>query len=166
MKLLAAGALLVGLACLSHARARVWESDLSLWRETVKTSPLSPRVHNNLGRAYSLLGQYQRALDEWQLELRLAEDTRRSPYQRGFSQVVATANIAYLLLNLGAVEEAKRLLDALLIVAPNFAPVRFNYAAYLAFTGQCEAAVQEYAAAMTYDRWMTPPRLACHAGTR
>lgn len=161
-----AGAVLVGLALLTQQRARVWHDDFTLWTATVANSPQSPRVHNNLGRAYSLKGEYARALREWQLEIRLSEDPRRSPYQRQFSQVVATANIAYLLLNLGDLARARDLLDALLIVAPDFAPVRFNHAAYLAMTGQCLAANAEYAKALTLDRWMEPPTLRCRTGTR
>lgn len=163
MKTLSAGLLLVGLACLTHQQSRVWESDLTLWTHTAQWSPHAPRVLNNLGKAYARAGQYQLALDAWQAEIREANDTRRSPYQRAYGRDVANANIAYLLINLGDLQTADELLRALLTVSPEFPPARFNHGALLALRGECDAAREEYRYARQLD-WTLPMReLPCRA---
>jgi tetratricopeptide (TPR) repeat protein len=51
---------LFGLLTLS--RNGVWTDEIRLWKDAVTKNPLSPRPHNNLGKAYHEDGQLEQAL--------------------------------------------------------------------------------------------------------
>ncbi|HWX53890.1 MAG TPA: tetratricopeptide repeat protein [Verrucomicrobiae bacterium] len=57
-------------------RNRVYQSQLSLWKDTVSKSPRKPRAHNNLGYAYYVLGDVDHAIDEFRFALSLDRDYR------------------------------------------------------------------------------------------
>jgi tetratricopeptide (TPR) repeat protein len=54
-------ALALGLAALTWRRNLDYASEVSLWRATVRSAPLNPRAHNNLGVAYELAGRLSEA---------------------------------------------------------------------------------------------------------
>ena len=51
-----------------------WKDDLTLWSETVKTSPDSAKAHNNLGHAYFENKSYDQAIAEYKEALKLYPD--------------------------------------------------------------------------------------------
>ncbi|MFH1504683.1 MAG: tetratricopeptide repeat protein [Candidatus Omnitrophota bacterium] len=51
-----------------------WKDRASLWRATVKVSPLSPKAHNNIGDIYSLEGNYLKAAQAFQTAVKLRPD--------------------------------------------------------------------------------------------
>jgi tetratricopeptide (TPR) repeat protein len=61
----------VCLAGTTYARNRVWQDDLTLWRDVAAKSPGNARAHNDLGYVYLSRGDVDRALQEFQTALRL-----------------------------------------------------------------------------------------------
>ena len=51
-----------------------WKSHASIWRATVKVSPLSPMAHNNMGDVYGLEGNQAKAAEEFKRAIELRPD--------------------------------------------------------------------------------------------
>lgn len=66
-----ASALALLLALFTHQRNDLYRDQLSLWADAVLKSPNKARPHNNLGRAYALQDEWDRAIDEFRLAARL-----------------------------------------------------------------------------------------------
>jgi protein involved in temperature-dependent protein secretion len=52
----------------------LYRDEVSLWSDTVMKSPNKARPHNNLGHAYALQGDWDRAIDEFRMAARLDPD--------------------------------------------------------------------------------------------
>ncbi len=48
-----------------------WFNEDTLWFATVKYSPSSPNIHNNLGDVYARRGEYDKAIEEFKLAIQL-----------------------------------------------------------------------------------------------
>lgn len=62
---IALGVLLAILAYLTHEQNKVWESDITLWTDTVQKAPSLSKGHANLGYAYLKEDDYDRAYDQF-----------------------------------------------------------------------------------------------------
>jgi protein O-mannosyl-transferase len=56
------------------ARNQDWKTPERLWRQTVVSSPDSPRAHNNMGDAYGREGNIEAALNEFKRSIELKPD--------------------------------------------------------------------------------------------
>jgi tetratricopeptide (TPR) repeat protein len=66
--------LVVGLCLMTVQRNTLYRDQLSLWSDAVKKSPNKARPHNNLGHAYALHGDWDRAIDEFRIAAQLDSD--------------------------------------------------------------------------------------------
>lgn len=66
--------LVVGLCLMTVQRNTLYRDQLSLWSDAVKKSPNKARPHNNLGHAYALHGEWDRAIDEFRIAAQLDSD--------------------------------------------------------------------------------------------
>jgi Flp pilus assembly protein TadD len=66
------------LGCFTVMRNQVYRSEISLWEDTVRTSPDNARAHNNLGFAYFHAGRNAEAMAEYREALRLQPDYERA----------------------------------------------------------------------------------------
>jgi len=64
-------AVVFGLAVMTVTRNDLYGDQVSLWSDTVRKSPNKPRPHNNLGHAYALRGDWDRAIDEFRTAAQL-----------------------------------------------------------------------------------------------
>jgi tetratricopeptide (TPR) repeat protein len=64
-------AIIVVFSALTIARNRVWHDELTLWTETVQTSPSNPDAHFNLAVALRNAGDHTRSAEEFQAAWRL-----------------------------------------------------------------------------------------------
>jgi tetratricopeptide (TPR) repeat protein len=55
-----------------------WQDNLTLWSETVETSPWNSRAHDNLGFTYDQLGETEKALMEFEKSVELMPDNYRA----------------------------------------------------------------------------------------
>ena len=68
-------ALLVVVLCIStYQRNGLYRDQISLWSDAVLKSPNKARPHNNLGRAYALQGDWDRAIEEFRIAVQLDPD--------------------------------------------------------------------------------------------
>lgn len=55
-------------------RNQVWKNDASLWADTVKKMPSLSRAHFSLGSAYTKTGEFEKAIEQFQIALKLKPD--------------------------------------------------------------------------------------------
>jgi tetratricopeptide (TPR) repeat protein len=58
----------------TYARNIVWQSGISLWEDVVSKSPMKARPHNNLGPIYFDKGEYDHAIEQYEMALKLDPD--------------------------------------------------------------------------------------------
>lgn len=63
--------LLMALAIRTITRNLDWKNQDTLWLAAARTSPSSPQNHNNLGDLYSRQGQFEKAVEEFQMAIKL-----------------------------------------------------------------------------------------------
>ncbi len=71
MYLLVSGLIIVVLCVATISRNKVWQDELSLWKDTVKKSPEKVRAITNLGKVYKDRGNYPLALREFDKAIEL-----------------------------------------------------------------------------------------------
>ncbi len=59
-------------------RNKDWKDNLTLWSKTAATNPYNSRAHDNLGFAYELEGNEAKALEEFELAVKLQDDNFRA----------------------------------------------------------------------------------------
>ena len=69
-----ATALILVLCLFTHQRNLLYQDRVLLWSDAVAKSPDKARPHNNLGRAYALQGDWDRAIEEFRTAARLDPD--------------------------------------------------------------------------------------------
>jgi hypothetical protein len=67
-------AIVIVLSTFTYQRNTLYRDQLSLWTDTVAKSPHKARPHNNLGHAFALLGEWDRAIDEFRIAAQLDSD--------------------------------------------------------------------------------------------
>lgn len=63
------GAITIGFSYSAFQRNTVWTNDYTLWTDTIKKSPDSAVAHNNLGIELERFGQFDMALNEYELAI-------------------------------------------------------------------------------------------------
>jgi tetratricopeptide (TPR) repeat protein len=77
------GSVLVVLAGLSALRCRDWKDSLVLWNDVLAKYPGNSVALNNRGRAYMLLGQTERAVEDFNRAIRIDPQYELPYYNRG-----------------------------------------------------------------------------------
>jgi len=67
-------ALVLLLGLFTYQRNLLYRDEVSLWSDTVHKSPNKARPHNNLGHAYAMQGDWDRAIEEFRIAARLDPD--------------------------------------------------------------------------------------------
>jgi Flp pilus assembly protein TadD len=117
----------------------VWRDELRLWTDTVKKSPDGATPRNNLGLAYSALGQNERAIEQFEAAIRL------KPAFAG-----AHNNLGIALGKEGRTDEAI-VQFRIALSLKDVAGTRVNLGDALRRKGRLEEAFVEYQAAVTAD---------------
>ena len=86
-------ALLLAYAVLTHQQARVWQSELSLWRHAAQMAPLKPRPAVNYAKALMLSGQMAAAEAELARALVLAGGAHVPEYDQVDATKAVTGNL-------------------------------------------------------------------------
>jgi len=64
----------LGLCLFTYQRNVLYRDAVLLWSDTVEKSPHKARPHNNLGHAYALRDDWDRAIEEFRIAARLNPD--------------------------------------------------------------------------------------------
>ena len=76
--------IIVGLySSVTIARNRDWKDGLTLWSQTVKSSPNSSVAHGSLGLAYQELGRLDEAIEEYKRTIAIHQDDHKAHYNLG-----------------------------------------------------------------------------------
>jgi tetratricopeptide (TPR) repeat protein len=135
------GALLVVVLCfLSFNQARIYESNETLFMDTVAKNPACWVAHDGLGNAAVGKGQFNEALGHYEEALRLKPDF-----------VKAHSNIAIALGGLGRFEESASHSREALRLEPSFAEAHNNLGNALAAQGRFAEAIPHYQEAVRLD---------------
>ena len=68
--------LLLMLCFFTYQRNALYRSEVSLWGDAVQKSPTKARPHNNLGHAYAMQGEWDRAIEEFRIAAQLDQSMR------------------------------------------------------------------------------------------
>lgn len=70
-------------AALAYSRNFYWKSEFSLWDDAIHKSPRKLRAYNERGAAYVRIGNYEKALDDFNRAISLNPDYHIAYYNRG-----------------------------------------------------------------------------------
>jgi len=128
---------IVALGLTTLARNRVYQSELTLWQDTVRKSPDNPRAHYNLGVTLRAAGRLDEATAELQRALQLQPNHAFARYELG--------NLAY---EAGRWPEAVEHFAAAVAADAHYTDARVNLGLALERAGRPDAARAQYEAAL------------------
>jgi tetratricopeptide (TPR) repeat protein len=105
-------AILVGYGWLTIERNKVWADEVRLWEDASRKAPEKLRPHLNMGGAYQLRGEADRAIHEYEFVLRRRPD-----------QSTALANLAALYTEQNRLDRAEATLYPAILRHDRFSPI-------------------------------------------
>lgn len=150
--------LLVPLVLLTRARNRDWRNAETLWADTARKAPASPRAQMNYGLALMRRGAYADA------EARFREAVRLAP---GYA--LAQTNLGIVLAAQGKDDDARRAFDAAVALAPSSDAPYYWRGRFHAQRGDDEAAIADLEqsarfSAAPFREWVALAELLQDAG--
>jgi tetratricopeptide (TPR) repeat protein len=139
--LTAAGVVAVGiLAVVAHARVGDWHDSITLYEASLANAPGSPRIHYNLGLAYSRTDRHRDAIGQYQAAL------GKDP-----SHAKAWNNLGRSLDLMGVDDKSEMAFQEALRRKTPYPTARINYAILLDRTGRRDAAIEQRLLALRDD---------------
>jgi Tfp pilus assembly protein PilF len=138
--LVLAGVVVVALASATVVRNRAYQSEFSIWKDTVEKRPANPRAHYSVARALSRQSQADAAIEEYRKTLKL-EPNYAEAYQNWGRELALQ----------GKLDEAIALFREAVRVRPGYAQGHFNLAHALAIRGESDAAAGHYRIAIQIE---------------
>lgn len=130
---------LAGLCCAGTAyRNTIWKDDFSLFSDTVKKSPDGALPHNNLGSAYRDRGMLDRAIEQYQIAMKL------EPYSPD-----AYNNLGVAYRDKGMLDKAMEQFQIALRLRPDYAEGRNNLGTVYWDKGMPDKALEQYRIALS-----------------
>jgi tetratricopeptide (TPR) repeat protein len=129
--------LLIVLGMLSWHRVWAYESEETLWTDTLAKNPSCWLGYNNLGKAFLEKGQMDKAMGQFQKALELNPDS-----------VQAENNLGHAFLEDGQVDKAMAQLQKASEIDPNYAEARNNLGIALSKKGEVDEAIVQYQKAL------------------
>ncbi len=133
-------AIIVILSVLSRQQCSLWRNNMALWNHTLQVTENNYLAHNNRGFTYAMLGQYKRALEDFNKAVRLKPDYPE-----------ALVNRAQAYLELGQYAQALKDCNKVIRLMPhneNAFNIRGNIYATL---GQYQLAIKDYNRAISLN---------------
>ncbi|HSB04484.1 MAG TPA: tetratricopeptide repeat protein [Thermodesulfobacteriota bacterium] len=118
-------------------RNRVFKDELTLWSDALRKSPNKMRVHHNLGRAYFHRGQFDEAIREGEVALRLSANLDRKENVKFVLNLLGGAYLAR-----GENQKALSMFQQAMQVDPNFATSYYNASCIYAIQHEKEKAIE------------------------
>ncbi len=138
---LGVASLILVLSLLTHARARVWDTEISLWSDVVAKSPRKLRPRFNLGLALQQAGRSEEAIAQYEEALRLEP-----------SHPLVLTNLGNAYRQLGDLERARGLFEEVVALRPTAAKAHLNLGNVHLDRGDAEEAERSYRRALELDR--------------
>jgi protein O-mannosyl-transferase len=127
----------VALGIVAFHRNADYQSDLSIWEDTIAKAPANERAYNALGNAFADRKQSGEAIVSYEKAIALNPDYAEAHHNRG-----------YALAGRGRLDEAIVEYDKALAIKPDYADVHINLGTALAGSGRLEEAMLHFQKAM------------------
>jgi hypothetical protein len=127
-------------------RNKIFKDDLTLWSDAAKKSPYKMRVHHNLGRAYLMGGDINKAIQEAEIALRLSDRYIRKESVKFILNLLGGAY-----LDKGEIDEALSMYNRAIEVAPNFATSYYNVSCLYSLKKERAKAIEYLKKAIALD---------------
>jgi Tfp pilus assembly protein PilF len=114
---------------LTFERNKVWQDDITLWKDSVEKAPDNARAYNNLGRAYGAKGLELDAIDAFKKAIALLP-----------TYAIAHMNIAVSYSRLGKNSEAELHYKKAIYFYPELPEIYYNFGFFLYSTKRYEEA--------------------------
>jgi tetratricopeptide (TPR) repeat protein len=128
------------LAGVAHSRNSVWQDEIRLWEDSVSKSPMKPRAHYNLGKAYERKGLIDNAIEHFNTTLSLYP-----------GHIDAQISLGNAFLSKDQPDKAMRHFMKALMLNPKHAGARNNLGNVFQARGQMEEAIVQYKRAAELD---------------
>jgi tetratricopeptide (TPR) repeat protein len=138
---IALAAAVVVFAGLAYARNIVWQSEVSLWEDVIRNSPMKARGYNGLGLAYFNRGRYDRAIEAFASAIALHP-----------AYGVAFNNIGNAYYRNGFYDKAIEAQTKAITIEPDNAIFRDNRGLSYSAIGAYDRAIDDFTKAITLDR--------------
>jgi tetratricopeptide (TPR) repeat protein len=125
--------IVIVLSGVTHARNRVWKDEISLWGDVVSKSPNKARGHSNLGSAYMEQGLVDKAIEEYQIAIKLNPD---------YSHAHNNLGIAYK--SRGLIDRAIEQYLIAIKLTPNLPELHYNLGIAYQSKGLTGRAIEQY----------------------
>jgi Tfp pilus assembly protein PilF len=129
--------IIVLLAGATYARNRVWLSQVGLWEDVVRKSPLKPRSYYNLGVGYQDRGLLDSAIECYKTAINMSPTYAKAHY-----------NIATVYSSKGLHEEAIEHFQTAIRFKPDHVKAHYNLGLAYLSTGQHEKAIEQFKTAI------------------
>jgi tetratricopeptide (TPR) repeat protein len=121
------------LACAAYSRNKVWENEISLWKDVMVKAPEKERGHYNLGHSYSDKGLFSEAVRHYKSAISLNPDS-----------VSAHMNLGTIYGDRGLMDDAIRHFMTALSISPNSADAHYNLGLTYRKKGRMDKAMEHY----------------------
>jgi len=126
----------------TYQRNIIWKDEVSLWEDVVKKSPQNARAHNNLGLTYANKGWTDKAIEHYQIALRL------NP-----SHLMAHNNLGNTYQKKGWIDRAIQEYETVLVLEPEDEIAYNNLGTAYADKGWTDKAMEHYQIALKLNPW-------------
>ncbi len=121
-------------------RNTTWKDEISLWSDAKKKSPNLVRPYNNLGEAYDKLGEYDKAIPQFEAALQL------NPHY-----FFALNNLGNIYGKKQEYAKAMHYFEKTLAEKPDYSPAHYNLARAQHLTGKPREAIESYRRAIRFN---------------
>ncbi len=143
------------LSVASFKRNAIWQSGVSLWADAAMKSPRKARTHYTLGDAYSKIGQFDKAIEEFRTAIELKPNYSIAQHSYGliFNQraikrnpndAMAHYNIGTIYRKTGFREKAIEHYRATIRIKPDYAEAHNDLGSLLGDMGYIEEAIEQF----------------------
>jgi len=137
---------LIGQGHSAFIRNFIWKTDESLWLDAIDKCPKLPRAYHNLGRYYDNIGKREKALEQYDLALKL----QRSP--NAMTHHLTYYNMGLIFLSFNEHYKARECFLRTVEIFPGFSDAYNNLGVIAIKDGQYDEALNYLLSSITYDK--------------
>jgi Tfp pilus assembly protein PilF len=124
----------------TYARNAVWKDEVTMWEDIVSKSPYKGRAHTGLGKAYRSQGLFSKAIEQYNISLRL------NPYD-----LATYNNLGNAYASLGQLDTAIHYLQTAIKFESNLKDTHYNLGHVYQLQGLMDKAIKEYKIAISLN---------------